>query len=101
MVQVLVLVVVACTVAVMAGRSSASIRWLAPVGVAVFIYFVSVVGWWWMLYFHVVSFDSMLARFHTYRAEGLLGLSMYFGPPLLPVAAFALASRHRALRRRN
>ena len=73
MFQVLVLIVVACVAAVLVGRFSTTAQWLVPVGAAMLIYLFSVIAWWSMLYFHVVSFNSLLARFQIYRTEGLLG----------------------------
>lgn len=101
MTSLLLIVTVLCVAAMVAGRSRPGGRPLVLVGAGMLVYIVSIIVWWLALYFQVVTFDPLLAKFGIYRTEGVLGLLLYLGPPILPVVTFLFCWGGRSGRPRS
>jgi hypothetical protein len=99
MLRVMVLFAVACFVGIFLGRMVPWGRGIGRITVAALVCVVSLIVWWYGLFFQVVRFDELLARFNIHRLEGALGLLIFFGPPVALAAVVLIALQARASRR--
>jgi hypothetical protein len=85
-----------CVISLVLGWQFPRVRWVGVIAGSVVLYLVSLMAWWWALYFHVVPMDRILAPFANPTRDMLDG-PLFLVPPLLPPAVFLL---FLALRRR-
>jgi hypothetical protein len=95
MIQILLIFTAVCIVAVLAGRAAPGARWLGVTAAVAIVYLVSLIVWWYALYFQVVPVYRTLAALNVYRTEGLLGALIFFGPPILPTAGLLVIAFRR------
>jgi uncharacterized membrane protein YqjE len=85
-----------CVIGLVLGWQFPRVRWVGVIAGSVVLYLVSLMAWWWALYFQVVPMDRILAPF-THPTRNVLDGPLFLVPPLLPPAVFLL---FLALRRR-
>ena len=89
MTSLLAIVTTLALAAIVLGWLLPGSRWLATIGGCVLFYLAGLIAWWFAVYFQVVPVDRILAMFNIDRAGGAMA-SLFFGPPLLPAAAFLI-----------
>jgi ammonia channel protein AmtB len=100
MILVLLLFTAACIVALVAGGATPGARWLSTTAAVAIVYVVSLIVWWYALYFQVIPVYRALAALNVHRTEGVLGALIFFGPPMVPAATVLVIAFIRFRRRR-
>jgi hypothetical protein len=102
MILLLLLVTSLCVIGIVLGWQFPRVRWVAVIAGSVLLYLVSLMAWWWALYFQVVSIDRILAPFTRPTRDMLDGLVFLVPPLLLPaILVLFLARRRRRVRRQS
>ena len=91
MTLILLIFVTVCALAMVIGRRYPNARWLGVGGIVAMVYFISLMIWWYALYFQIVPVYRALAALKIYRTEGVLGGLIFLGPPLLPAVGVLAA----------
>ena len=97
MILLLLLVTSLCAIGIWLGWQFPRVfRWVAVIAGCVLLYLASLIPWWCVLYFQVISMDRILEPF-THPTRDMLDGPLFLVPPLLPPAVFVM---FLALRRR-
>jgi hypothetical protein len=84
MVVVLTLILALCAAGIVVGVLMPKARFLAVISGCILLYVVSSFTWWMVLMLGLVSFDGLLAPVRWTEHERVVGVSLWFGVPLLP-----------------
>lgn len=100
MITVLLIFFVILIVVIIVGLLVPRTRGAAIVASSVLLYLPSWFAWWFIIYFHYVDFDKLIAPYRWTQHKGAVETLWFFGPPLLPSAILLLSCVGKHIYRR-
>ena len=95
------ILVALCLAGIVVGVLVPKARFLAVISGCVLLYVVSCLVWWYVLWRGFINFDELLASVRGTKYERVVGVSLYYGSPLLPTVLYLSFFVGRSLRQRK